>query len=206
VAAQPPEIKLVCLARAPQFGRVKTRLAREIGELRALDVYHALLHANGRLLNACATELTVEVTVSGVWEEHEFRKYYGESILRTEQPKGDLGEKMHTLISDGLSEGYRGVILIGSDCPLLEQRHIHTAASVLRHNDIVIGPSDDGGYYLLGMRAEHPALFADMEWGRDNVLSKTLERLQQLKLSHHLLSPLYDIDTLADWKRFSLTT
>jgi hypothetical protein len=94
---------------------------------------------------------------------------------------------------------YKRVIIIGSDNPALSSDHINTAFDYLQDADLVIGPAEDGGYYLLGMQTFQPALFHDIAWSTPQVLEQTLSVIQKLALSYATLPVLNDVDTYADW-------
>jgi glycosyltransferase A (GT-A) superfamily protein (DUF2064 family) len=93
-------------------------------------------------------------------------------------------------------------LLIGSDCAQLKISHIEYAFEVLKEKDVVIGPSLDGGYYLIGMKKCHQSLFTDIEWSTENVLSQTLEKIDSEGLSFGLLEQLSDIDEWEDWVKY----
>ena len=120
-----------------------------------------------------------------------------ESISKKKLQKGaDLGERMQHAFETAFDQGYEKVIIIGSDLFELKPTHITTAFEVLESHEVAIGPSLDGGYYLLGMKQLEPALFKNKKWGTDSVLKNTLKDLQQQKVK--LLEALNDIDTFED--------
>jgi hypothetical protein len=200
VVVRQPDTIIICLARAPEVGKIKTRLAAEIGEVRALDIYRELLSITAKTL--IAVPRAVEISLDGKWETRDFRKIFGSAVSRSRQPKGDLGEKMHSLAADAFSGDYARVILIGSDCPDLTPQILEQANAALTNHDLVLGPAADGGYYLIGMKRPHPELFRDISWGTDAVLLTTIDRAEQHQLSFDLLEELFDIDRLADWQAY----
>lgn len=93
-------------------------------------------------------------------------------------------------------------MIIGSDCPDLTPEMLHACCRSLDETDIVLGPADDGGYYLLGCTEHYPALFTNIKWSTPSVLEQTIEKIQGANLSYSLLEKLYDIDTAEDWIRY----
>lgn len=115
----------------------------------------------------------------------------------------DLGERLAGVLATLLAEGHAGAIAIDSDSPTLPMAYVATAAEILGHAaaDVVIGPAEDGGYYLIGLRAPQPRLFDHVPWSTSGVLPTTLARVKELGLRSHLLPPWFDIDTEADLAR-----
>lgn len=115
----------------------------------------------------------------------------------------DLGERLATVLAGLLGAGHAGAMAIDSDSPTLPMAHVLEAADVLARGaaDLVLGPSEDGGYYLVGLRQPRPALFAGIPWSTDQVLSLTLEAARRLGLRTHLLPEWFDVDTERDLRR-----
>lgn len=118
-----------------------------------------------------------------------------------QQAAGDLGEKMWAALSDGLARADE-VLLVGSDCPGLDQAYLNSAFKHLANADLVIGPAEDGGYVLIGCRQLKPDVFKAIEWGESSVLQATLRALEKAELSVALLPERYDIDTPEDLFRW----
>lgn len=188
---------LMVFAKRPVAGRVKTRLAEEVGEDRALEVYRLLLEHTRRT----CLEVPVRRQIwfdgrpadAGRWTAPQF-----ESRV---QPEGDLGARMSHAFREASGEGDVRMVLIGSDCADLRADHLRGAFEALTRHDLVLGPSSDGGYYLVGARAWHPELFKGISWSTPEVLSRTLEKARGQGLSTHLLPELGDVDTAGDWWR-----
>jgi rSAM/selenodomain-associated transferase 1 len=186
---------LVILVKNPMLGKVKTRLAKTIGDAAALEAYrHMLSHARATALQVdCHRWVYYSdfVDADDDWTSPDFFKAL--------QAPGDIGAKMAGAIADVLALGYARVVLVGSDLLDLQAQHLVQAFKALAHYDIVLGPAEDGGYYLVGMKAPEPSLFQDKIWSTDTVLSSTLDDIRRLKKTVHLLTPISDIDTAQDW-------
>jgi rSAM/selenodomain-associated transferase 1 len=130
----------------------------------------------------------------------DFEKWLGNERLVPQQGI-DLGEKMSNAVSEILKQGRKAVIT-GSDIPDLDRSIIGAAFSTLEHNDIVLGPAKDGGYYLVGMKVLHQQLFEDIHWSTAEVLSRTVEIIKATGLTCSLLPELSDLDTIEDYKKY----
>ena len=185
---------LIIFVRKPELGKVKTRLAATMGEEKALAVYRKLLEHTHYISEGVKAERFVfyfdEIEENDLWSDGNF-------IKRLQSP-GDLGEKMHNAFAGLFDEGYNDVAIIGSDCYELTTAIIEDAFEMLQQNDLVIGPANDGGYYLLGMKKLCMELFSNIQWSTEKVLAQTLAACTSAGLSHSLLPKLTDIDTEAD--------
>ena len=123
------------------------------------------------------------------------------SIRKFQQVNGDLGDKMADAFLKALSE-YDQAIIIGTDCPYIDSDLLKKALISLQNYDIVIGPAEDGGYYLLGMNTLHKELFDQMEWSTDTVFAETMQRVKNLELTVQKMITLSDIDYASDWKKY----
>jgi uncharacterized protein len=190
---------LVVMARVPQLGRVKTRLAREIGEAAALEAYRelgsAVLGAVGRL-GDCA--LVVAYTPPD--GEGPVRAWLGPAPGYEPQRGGDLGARMLGAIAGRFAAGASKVLVIGTDCPDLDPDLLEGAFARLDRADAVIGPAADGGYYLVGMKHPIAEIFQGIPWSTPATLSATLARAAAAGVSVVLLDERRDIDTAADWR------
>jgi len=185
---------LLIFTRNPELGKCKTRLATTIGDNAALEVYKFLLNHTVSITRNLDTDKTV---------------YYSESIWRNDiwpdelfdkklQEGEDLGIRMLNAFSRGFSEGYDRIIVIGSDMHDLSEKDLRYAFDALKKNDFVLGPAQDGGYYLLGMKSLKKALFQNKYWGTSSVLSATIKDLKNEKIA--LLETRNDVDTYEDIK------
>jgi rSAM/selenodomain-associated transferase 1 len=112
-----------------------------------------------------------------------------------------LGERMESALAEGLTT-HRKAIIVGSDCPSVDANYVHQALQALDKADVVLGPSDDGGYVLIGARTHLAGMLANVSWGTDRALAETLARLDSVGLSCVQLSPRWDVDEPEDWQRF----
>lgn len=191
-------VRIAILAKAPVPGLAKTRLADHLGpEGAALLQERFILRtvATGRAASAQAVDL---------WCDPDGRHPVFQSLLERQavrlhrQPVGDLGARMSAAV---LHAG-GPVVVIGTDCPALEARHVRAAIEALREGrDAVLGPAEDGGYYLIAMRRLYPQLFADMAWSTDTVAAETRRRMTALRLSCAELPMLWDVDRPHDLDR-----
>jgi hypothetical protein len=118
------------------------------------------------------------------------------------QGPGDLGERLVRAVASEFENGAEPVVMIGSDCPDVQASDIRDAWNALRDWDVVLGPAEDGGYYLIGLRRPEIDLFREIAWGSNTVLESTLARAKALNLKVHLLRALHDIDTVEDLRRW----
>ncbi len=188
---------LIIFVKNPQLGKVKTRLAADVGDERALEIYRRLLSK------------THEVTQSHGFDKWVFYSDYLEetdlwqSGYEKKLQKGlNLGERISNAFQAGFENHYDRICIIGSDCYELDDATIINAFGHLSNHDVVLGPANDGGYYLLGMNSFSPELFKDVEWSTDKVLAQTISSVTKVGKSYYLLPVLSDIDTLEDLKQF----
>ncbi len=181
-------------ARNPIEGRVKTRLAASIGKEKAFRVYKSLLAYTESVVKK--VDATIEIWYSEFVVTEDI--WSGSDVVKRVQPAGNLGEKMSQAFRSGFEEGYHKIIIIGSDCHQLKATHIENAFQMLEDSDVVLGPSQDGGYYLLGMKRWQPALFRDKPWSTSSLYQKTLATAASENLSVSTLEILNDIDTIED--------
>jgi rSAM/selenodomain-associated transferase 1 len=193
-------ISLHLLARAPVAGQVKTRLIPALGAQGACDVQQMLLM---RALQLPATGFSERfLWLDGLPTAQLQASANALGWTLVEQPAGDLGERMRLIATLGLAES-DGVVLIGNDCPAIDSGYLQVACAALDDHSVVIGPAEDGGYVLLGLRKKEVNLFADMPWGTDQVLALTLQRLSQQGCVPALLPTLWDVDRPEDLGRLA---
>ncbi len=186
---------IIVFVKNPEPGKVKTRLAKDIGDAAAVEVYRQLLqHTHTVLLPIAADKFIFyadEINRLDLWETTSFYKQL--------QQGNDLGERMLHAFTFLFDLGYKQVVIIGSDCPQLASHHLNKAFELLETDDVCIGPVDDGGYYLLGLRAVHPPFFSNKAWSTDTVYSSTIHDAAEAGLTVASTEQLRDVDTLKDW-------
>lgn len=180
--------------RNPVLGNVKTRIASQVGEQQAFIIYHQLLDIAFETLQKIEEDVILFLT------DHleDFKDQPFEKILQTD---GDLGAKMLSTF-EKLTIRYDSVLLIGSDCPYLTPFTIKEAFEKLDKSDVVLGPSLDGGYYLIGIKTPHPTIFDNIEWSTETVFAQTIDRITKADLSYALLETLSDVDYYEDWEAY----
>lgn len=189
---------LLIFIRNPRLGKVKTRLARTVGDKEALRIYHFLLEkTRAAALDVSAQRLLFYsdlIEKNDGWPEADFSK--------KTQSSGDLGQRMEQAFRTAFEAGAQKAVIIGSDCPDLTGEMLQTAFDALDKADFTLGPTMDGGYYLLGMKKLEPFVFRDVEWSTATVLAQTLEKIEATGKVYSLLPMLADVDTEADWLDF----
>lgn len=185
---------ILVFVRNPELGKVKTRLSKTIGDRDALKIYTILLNHTESVINSNSADKVVYYS-----EEIQQNDLWSETLYQKKLQKGpDLGARMQHAFETAFKDLYEKVVIVGSDLYDLNPTHIEDALKALETHDLVLGPSLDGGYYLLGMKELHSAVFKNKLWGTDSVLESTLKdlKLQNVKL----LDALNDIDTFEDLK------
>ena len=192
MALDPKKDALLIFTRNPELGKVKTRLAKGIGEVNALEVYKKLLqHTHDQIHTLGVTKrvgYSDRLGIDDLWDASVFEKFVQEG--------GDLGERMQRAFEQAFLENFQKVIIIGSDLYDLKNSHLEQAFEALDHSDAVIGPALDGGYYLLGLRQPIPNIFKNKTWGSVSVLRDTRKDLKEYTVRY--LEPLNDIDYAKD--------
>lgn len=198
--------RLIVFARYPEPGRTKTRLIPALGEAGAADLQRRMTH---KVLDE-ARELkrrrgvAVEVRYAG-GDGDAMAAVFGDDLRYRAQVGEGLGARLHGAFVEAFGEGCDRVVTIGSDCPGMTAERLAEAFEGLGRADAVIGPAEDGGYYLIGLNRPVAGLFDDgIEWGSERVLAQTLERAAGLGVSVHRLGELTDVDRpedLAVWRR-----
>lgn len=173
------------------LGKVKTRLAKTIGDVGAFHIYHELVAITEQESQKVASDKHIyfsDVIIQSKWKDD--KKFVQEGK--------DLGERMKNAFLNGFKEGYKNIIVIGSDLPNISNEIIESGFGKLESYDVVFGPADDGGYYLLGMSSMTSSIFDNKPWSQSTLLDVTLQELTAQQKSVSLLSPLNDIDTFED--------
>ena len=186
---------LIIFVKNPIPGTVKTRIARTVGNEKAVEVYRHLV------------QYTQQVTRYGPWEK---TVYYADFVNQNDGWSGygkaiqagrDLGERMANAFQERFAAGAEKVIIIGSDCLTITEDHLFAAFRALDEADVVIGPATDGGYYLLGMRKLHRSLFESMPWSQPELRLLTEQAILEQGLIFNRLEELTDIDEWSDYEQ-----
>ena len=185
---------LLIFTRNPELGKVKTRLAKTVGNETALEIYKYLLQKTRDISLQVSSDrevyYSVKIRSNDIWDSKNYQK--------NQQVGEDLGIRMQNAFKNGFDAGYKKVVIIGSDLYDLTSENIEKAFTELDNNDVVLGPAEDGGYYLLGMNLLHSTIFKNKKWGTQTVRKDTLTDLKDKKV--HLLEELNDIDIFEDIK------
>lgn len=194
---------LLIFARYPLPGKVKTRLAKTLGDERATIFYRACAEHAFQECVKLHEGIARYVFYSESSERENVMQWAGRDFTFADQGPGDLGERMHRAFKMAFDRGARKTVIVGTDVPDISAGSLADAIRLLNDVDTVIGPSHDGGYYLLGMKNLHGEVFSDIEWGSENVLTETMKRLEAKQLSIYRMPELSDIDTEEDLRRWS---
>ena len=206
----PPSQRLLVFARLPELGKVKTRLAAELGDARALAVYESML----RDVVSSVGESSEDTEIEFLWPPTPaadgalLSKSFGEHA-KAMQTGATLGDRLSMAFSERFFfHRTDKIIAIGVDDPLLPRTLIDHAFALLDSCEYVIGPAQDGGYYLFGCRALsfEPEVFKGIEWGTQTVLSETIRRISATQRTCALLPERFDIDTADDLERYARAT
>lgn len=190
---------LLVFYKYPEKGFAKTRLAKEIGEEEALKVYKVLLSYTFDIINEL-TDTDIYLFYTTKRQGHDIDEICNSDWYIHKQSGGSLGKRFSNGFQDVLGPTGKKVVVIGTDCVGLTKDIIKEAFASLNDSDIVIGPTEDGGYYLIGMKEAHN-VFQDIPWSTENVYERTIERVNDLGLDHHTLPILNDVDVKKDWER-----
>jgi uncharacterized protein len=185
---------VVLFVKDPQAGKVKTRLQSHCSAEEAAQLYSAFLLDSAETLAASSAGRKI-VAYAPADAENSLRKLLSAAgdFEYVAQPAGDLGDRLEGMVRWAFGSGADKTIVLGSDSPSMPVEYIERALELLEQGDVVLGPSTDGGYYLVGQRRGEPHLFRDIQWSTGVVLEETLARLDGQKLA--LLPPWYDVDT-----------
>lgn len=190
---------LAIFIKNPILGKAKTRIAKDSSDEIALDIYNNLLGITREIAKNldCNKYVFYDkfIDENDAWDNGTFNKKV--------QGGNDLGERMFNAFTILKNEHNEKAVLIGSDCPYLSSSIIDSAFKSLDESDYVLGPTFDGGYYLIGMKNPNNLIFSDIEWSKETVFEKTLERIFAVGGKYHLLEKLKDVDHLADWEEYS---
>ncbi len=208
-----PHYRLVVFAKAPVLGFAKTRLQPQLPQAFSLAL-HSRLTAVALNQWSQSNICPIECWIAGD------KQVFSEKILGCnpsdltnlavyQQAEGSLGERLINAINCSFSndtsshqkqksQDIQGVFVVGTDCPFIDKSYLLMACEALAKHDVVIGPADDGGYVLLGLKVPNESLFTDIRWGESSVFASTIAKLKSSKLSYFELPSLSDIDQPQD--------
>ena len=189
------------MTKYPSPGKVKVRLSQHLSPQIAAALYDVFVQ--DILATLQDTRLPTVILYSPSQDQSRFRVWLGNSVEYIPQHGKDLGARLLHGFQDVFTRGYNKVMAVASDCPDLPKEILLKAADALTHNDVVIGPSPDGGYYLLGFQVDKmlPAVFHDIAWSTESVYCDTMKKIKEARLRYHVLPPWYDVDTIQDLHR-----
>jgi rSAM/selenodomain-associated transferase 1 len=199
MTSEKKETAIIVFTRFPVEGKVKTRLAKNMGNKFAVSFYRVCAeHTFKELVKVKETGAELFLFCSEENEIEQMMKWGGTNFNYYFQQGNDLGLKMYNAFNTVFKKGYKKVIIIGTDAPDVSMNIVQSAISVLDNYNVVIGPANDGGYYLLGFKSKLIDLFSGIEWSTDSVFDNTIEKLNRSKINYFMLNELTDIDTLED--------
>ena len=194
------DVLILLFVKSPAVGDVKTRLSAEIGSERAAEIYKCFVFD---LLSSLQNlEMPFQICFYPSDQFQYLKGWLGSKYNYLPQKGSDLGQRMKNAFINSFENDFKSVVIIGSDSPDLPPDFLHEACDALKSYDVVIGPAEDGGYYLIGFNKDafYPNAFDTIQWSSDSVFEWTIEVLKQQQLNLYLLPPWYDIDTLEDLK------
>jgi len=185
---------LIIFAKSPIPGKVKTRLTPHITPTKAAELYEAFI------ADTISTALKLEceritVAYSPIYAEMTFQRLCGLSVGYLPQKGHNLGERMKNAFKHSFDKGFKRTVIIGTDSPTIPLSYIRKAFDVLKEVSVTIGPTLDGGYYLIGLSEQNDAIFDGVDWSTSNVFSQTLARIKTSNKKLCILPPWYDVDT-----------
>ena len=187
---------IICFTRVPKPGVTKTRLLPILSGDQCAKLHTAFLTDLARVYDQVDADLFVAYTADPEWEM--LKEVFPHAKGFFPQQGADLGEKMHHAICSVLERGYDAVVLTGADLPRMRAAHLESGFGALKNADVAIGPTSDGGYYLVGMKQPHRAVFENQRYGGATVLENTLAAVKAAGLSVALAGACDDVDTPED--------
>ena len=194
------ETCILLFVKYPEKGKVKLRLSVDLNEEIVQELYRCFVEDTFTTVKKIDSQLFI--CFLPVEAQKKFQKWLGSTLFFLPQKGADLGERMKNSFIDVFTKGFRRAVLIGSDSPDLPKKYIEQAFAVLQTRDVVLGPTVDGGYYLIGFHTNMftPNVLEDIPWGNQMVFQKTVMKIRQAHRSLGLLPIWNDVDTIADLK------
>lgn len=193
------DCEILIFAKRPEAGRCKTRLAKDVGDADALLIYQALLAFT--LKTVTETPYRKVLMIDPPEAVADAEEWAPGMDLYLSQSQGDLGARMSAAVSQAFARGAKKTLLLGCDCPQISKESVISTFTGLDRYDVILGPTVDGGYYLLGLKEDRSSLFQDIPWSTGEVFEKTLNILKFQTLSYISLNAFSDVDTLEDFMR-----
>jgi len=191
---------LLLFVKYPEKGKVKLRLSADLNEDTVQEIYRYFVQDTLTTVKKIDSQLFICFLPFDA--QKKFMKWLGSTLLFLPQNGTDLGERMKNSFTDVFTKGFRRAVLIGSDSPDLPKKYIEQAFTTLQTRDTVVGPTVDGGYYLIGFHTNSftPNVFENIPWGNQMVFQETVRKIEQAHRSVGLLPMWSDVDTIADLK------
>jgi rSAM/selenodomain-associated transferase 1 len=189
---------LIIFLKYPEAGKVKTRLAKDIGNNEAARIYSLMT------LNIIESVVAPECYNTIIFydppeKEQEIKNWVGKKEIQYSPQEGNtLGDRISNAFKVVFSSGIEKAVIIGTDCLDVSSDIINVAIHLLDETEVVLGPAEDGGYYLLALNKYRPEIFQDIDWSTKHVLEQTVLKIVENKLTYHKLKTLKDIDTVED--------
>lgn len=205
---------IVVFTKAPLLGRVKTRIGKRIGDADALALHIELVDRTvatvSRVIGArlAGDEIVAQLSIDGPLDHPDVRRWAGQlNVQPVAQQGADLGERMFHSLAASLQETHvshddRRVVLMGTDCPAIDERYLQNAFGALDDADVVLAPAEDGGYGLIGTRQPSRAWFSGLPWSTDRVLAWTVDRIEAEQKIACRLPVIWDVDEVVDVARY----
>jgi rSAM/selenodomain-associated transferase 2/rSAM/selenodomain-associated transferase 1 len=189
---------VIVFCKYPVAGQVKTRLAASIGDEEAMRIYRRMVDHTLRVTRRLRSRSRTLLFFSPPEARDSMRAWLRRSYQYVPQSNGDLGDRMIHAFLYAARQGYGRTLIIGTDCPGLQPSHLDRAFAALEDHDVVMGPTEDGGYYLIGCSQPHPALFQGIAWSTESVFEETIKVANAESLRVAKLDTLRDVDTVED--------
>lgn len=190
---------LLIFARYPEPGQVKTRLIPALGTDGAALLYRQMVEHTLQQARALAQvrPISIEIWFTG-GSNAQMQDWLGQDLSYELQPSGDLGDRLSYALQTTFSKGNTSAVVIGTDCPELNTAILAQSFSALHHNELILGPAKDGGYYLIGLQRFIRELFMGICWSTAEVFQQTDKIAENLNLKRAYLTPLSDVDVPQD--------
>ncbi|MGK0290584.1 MAG: rSAM/selenodomain-associated transferase 1 [bacterium] len=194
-------LNLILFTKYPKAGNVKTRLIPALGAEGACETHQEMAEYAFSLLSQYQKQQPnnhqLETHFAG-GSQQEMNSWLGSNTKYTQQAEGDLGNRMSHAFQKSFQDGFQKAIIIGTDCPEITEDILEQASQQLDKTDLVLGPTTDGGYYLIGLRKHYSELFQNIPWSTEQVFDLTIQTAKQTHCSYSTLPKLNDIDRPED--------